>query len=405
MWLRRLVLTSLLLFASTLLSSCWDQYELRDLSVVTGLGIDIMSDDTVRLTLQVINPSELAAQEEGTGRSGAQNYETFAPSIQEAFRKLTQTAPRRGYYSHLASVVIGEEAAKKGLNNYLDHFYRDHEIRTDFPIIIARGYDAKEILSITPPIEDITSIHIMDSIIYSENSYSLVTETTLDDLFEMIVASGIDPSLNGITIIGDEEVGQSLENVEEALPKAFLEIGNSAFFKEDKLIGWLSEDETKGYQYLTNAVQDTSETLPCPHGQDNYFTVETTSIDTSITVTSNGSLPNVVIKPYVQGTISEINCDQLDVLSPSTHKFVIETFEQRIEDLVGETIAKAQEEHSDYTGIGREVYRQEPHIWHNIKNHWYETFESLNITVDAKVEVKESGDVNNTFNIEDYKHD
>ncbi|GAK00395.1 hypothetical protein [Geomicrobium sp. JCM 19055] len=87
--------------------------------------------------------------------------------------------------------------------------------------MIAKGYEAKEILSVIPPIEEIASIHIMNSISYGENSYSLVSATTLDDLFEKIVAPGIDPYLNGITINGDETVSKQIANVEEVKPIAF----------------------------------------------------------------------------------------------------------------------------------------------------------------------------------------
>ncbi|GAK08545.1 Ger(x)C family spore germination protein [Geomicrobium sp. JCM 19038] len=401
----KLSLCSLLLLLTVLLSGCWDQYELRELSVVTGLGIDLVDDETIRLTIQVINPSELASQEEGTGRSSAQNYETFAPTIQEAFRKLTEKAPRRGYYSHIASVVIGESAARAGLTNFLDHFYRDHEIRTDFPIVIARGYEAKEILSVIPPIEEIASIHIMNSISYGENSYSLVTATTLDDLFEKIVGPGIDPYLNGITINGDETVSKQIANVEEVKPIAFLQLGDMAIFREDQLVGWLTEEETKGLLYLTGNIQDTSETLPCPHGQEGSFVVETYSTKTTMDINYEGDELNVNIDPEIHGTISEVNCEQLDITSKESHAYIHDALEQKINELISETLARARDEHVDFTGIGREVYREQPTYWKTIRQDWYEAFTQANIEVHTEGNVVESGDVNNTFNIEDYKHD
>jgi len=100
-----------------------------------------------------------------------------------------------------------------------------------------------------------------------------------------------------------------------------------------------------------------------------------------------------------------LNCEQLDITSKESHAYIHDALEQKINELISETLARARDEHVDFTGIGREVYREQPTYWKTIKQDWYEAFTQANIEVHTEANVVESGDVNNTFNIEEYKHD
>ncbi|GAK00394.1 Ger(x)C family spore germination C-terminal domain-containing protein [Geomicrobium sp. JCM 19055] len=133
-----------------------------------------------------------------------------------------------------------------------------------------------------------------------------------------------------------------------------------AIFREDQLAGWLTEEETKGLLYLTGEIQDTAETLPCPHAQEGSFVVETYSTNTTMDITYEGNELNVNINPEIHGTISEVNCEQLDITSKESHAYIHDALEQKINELISETLAIARDEHVDFTGIGREVYREQP---------------------------------------------
>ncbi|MFB4160023.1 Ger(x)C family spore germination protein [Geomicrobium sp. JSM 1781026] len=389
----------LLLLASVLLTGCWDQWELRDLSVVTGLAIDKGENDEFILTMQVINPSEIAAQEEGSGFTAAQNYETRASSIQEGFRKLTQQAPRRGYFSHIAALIISEEVASEGLSNFLDHFYRDHEIRSDFFLLIARGESASDILSLLPPIEELTSVNLKHSLLYSENSYTAVKGVTLDDLFEDLAARGIDPVMEGVSTSGDVATGKSIENRESVKPSAYLYVGHSGFFKADRFVGWLDEDEVKGYNYVMSENQDTPETLSCP--DDGTFVLETQSIEPNIIVHS-GNSPKINIDIKIHSTLSEMNCEGIDVEKKESKQLMEGIMNDEVEALVNIAIQKSKEERVDIFGLGREVYRQKPRLWEELKSEWYTHLAEIPVHVNVNTEVVGSGDVNNTFNVRDY---
>ncbi|UUZ95406.1 hypothetical protein LJK87_13625 [Paenibacillus sp. P25] len=60
-------------------------------------------------------------------------------------------APRIIYLSHLQMAIIGEEVAREGMGEVLDHLSRNYQMRTDFYLVVAKGETARTVLSILTP--------------------------------------------------------------------------------------------------------------------------------------------------------------------------------------------------------------------------------------------------------------
>lgn len=219
------------------LTGCWNRRELTDLSIATAMGID-KSDDGYLVTAQIINPSEIAAQVPTT-RTAVTSYRTTGATVFEALRKLTKESPRKIYMSHMRTIVFGEDLAKEGIAKTLDFISRDHEFRTDFYILVARGVKATEVLNILTPLEKIPANKIYYSLRMSEKAWAATHAVQLDELISKLVSKGDNPVLTGILIKGDPEKGKKLSNVEQVKPSTLLEIDSLAAFKKDKLVGWL----------------------------------------------------------------------------------------------------------------------------------------------------------------------
>ncbi|WP_445648562.1 Ger(x)C family spore germination protein, partial [Priestia aryabhattai] len=50
-----------------LLTSCWSKKELTDLAIVSAMGIDETKDGRFHITLQIINPGNVAGGMQGGG--------------------------------------------------------------------------------------------------------------------------------------------------------------------------------------------------------------------------------------------------------------------------------------------------------------------------------------------------
>lgn len=130
-----------------LLTGCWSSKELNEIAILTGLGID-KTENGYRLSAQVINPGEIAGKN-SSGRTEVVRYMKSGATIHEAFRKLTTDVPRILYLSHLRIVLFGEDMAREGIGKALDFLSRDHEMRSDFFLSVAKGATAADILNVT----------------------------------------------------------------------------------------------------------------------------------------------------------------------------------------------------------------------------------------------------------------
>ncbi|PEU49991.1 spore gernimation protein KC, partial [Priestia megaterium] len=103
----------LLMTMMVLLTSCWSKKELTDLAIVAALGVDKTKDGRYHITLQIINPGNVAGGMQGGG-GGTQSppitiYSASGDNIVEASRRASGRISRRLYYAHTNLVVVGEK--------------------------------------------------------------------------------------------------------------------------------------------------------------------------------------------------------------------------------------------------------------------------------------------------------
>ena len=79
--------------------------------------------------------------------------------MQEAFRRVIEESPKKLYGSHMNILIIDESVANQNLPDILDFFARDPEVRNEFYVLIGKS---NYILSVTTPLENISSKNILD---------------------------------------------------------------------------------------------------------------------------------------------------------------------------------------------------------------------------------------------------
>lgn len=232
--MRKLVmrLTIAVLLVS-ILAGCWSRKELNDLGVQLGLAID-KDEEVYRLAAQVVVPGEVTDRAQQIS-SPVTMYKAAAPTLFTAFRKLTETSPRQIYGAHIRVLVIGETLAKEGIAGPLDLLLRDHEVRSDFYVVIARGNPAEDVLKIMTSLEQIPANKLFHSLETSARAWAPTTTVTLDQLAERMVTEGVNPILTGIRIVGEVEAGEKKENIQEIEPQTKLRFMGIAVMEKDRL--------------------------------------------------------------------------------------------------------------------------------------------------------------------------
>ncbi|MGM0879103.1 MAG: Ger(x)C family spore germination protein, partial [Bacillota bacterium] len=356
------------------------------------MGID-KSEDQYQVTSQVVDPGEV--REGGGTRTPVITYQATADNPFEARRKMTTISPRKIYASHILVVVIGEELAKEGIGDVLDYLSRDHEHRTDFFIVVAKGTSAANVLKILTPLEKIPANKLFSSLETSEKAWAPTVSVTLDELISDIVSKGKQPVLTGLQVTGDQKVGEKKENVEEIGTPSQMQYSGLGVFQKDKLIGWLNEEESKGYNYITNNVKSTVGHVACPNG--GTLVLEVMHSQSNLKGKVKNGYPTINVNISIEANVGAVHC-QIDLMKEKTIAELEKKTEQKVKSIVEQAINKVQEEfQSDIFGFGEVIHRTDPKAWKEIKNNWDQEFVDLPVNVKADVKIRRVGTVGQSF--------
>ncbi|RKL67867.1 hypothetical protein CR203_05005 [Salipaludibacillus neizhouensis] len=380
-----------------ILSGCWSAVELKDLSIVSAIGIDKLDNGDINVSFQVINASEVTGQQGASrGASPTSVFSSSGKTIFEAARKATKNVPKPIFPPHLNLVVINEQFAKEGgLLKTLDLFGRDNELRTNAQVMISKGTDAKSILMVQSPVERVTAEKITTKMENLEKISGENIVMDIDDVTSALTSKGKELIVSGIQISGDKEAGQKKENIQQSKPNGILEINGTAVFKDEKLIDWLNEEESKGVTWVLGRIRSTIDNVEC-NGDPDAIAIETLKSNANIQSMIKNDKPSIQITIQQEGSLGEVNCGK-DFSDPQaildTEKLLADEIKKTIES----AISTAQEKQVDIFGFGDVVYRQHPDSWKKYESNWSEMFADLDITIHVQAHIRLTGMKINSF--------
>ncbi|WP_020433943.1 Ger(x)C family spore germination protein, partial [Paenibacillus riograndensis] len=314
-------------------------------------------------------------------------YTSEADTVFEAVRKITTLSPRKIYFPHLRICVISESMAMEGIAKPLDFLSRDHEFRSDFYLVITKGASAEDTLKIMTPLDPIPADQLFSSLESSKKNWSPSTTVTLDQLMADLISEGKQPILTGLQIVGDQNSGDTKKNVEKISPPTRLQFSGIAVFKKDRLIGWLNEIESKGYNFILDKVQSSVGFVDCPKG--GKVAMEMIRNHTSMKGNVYRGEPRININLQIEANVGEVECSDLDLTKVSTIYDLQKRGEEKIAGVMESAIRKAQKSYkADIFGFGEAIHRSNPKAWKSLKQNWDDEYFpelQVNIKVDFKI--------------------
>lgn len=373
-----------------LLTGCWNYYELNNLAICTGIAID-KKENKYEVTYLISNAkkNEVSAKE---GEAGTTTYTGIGETIQEAINDLQIKMPFEPYSGHLVVTIISEEIAKEGIENILDYLARDTESRNFFYILLSKNTKAKNILEIISPLQTFPSQTIASDIETSSAESSLIYKITYNDFIYTLLEQGINPVLNSITIIGNKEKGTDTKELSDTIPQATIKIDTLGIFKDDKLLGWATQDESKGINLLTNNIENFYVKTKC---EDKYMMNYVENIKTK----TNIDLQNNKVKVKISGkvTILETNC-KIDLENPDNIKKIEQDIKNELNRIIQESSYLVQKKYNtDVLGYGKLIHKKNPNNWKKIKNNWNEIFKNLKIEPEFDIKIEDQGSLIQTI--------
>ncbi|WP_313894094.1 Ger(x)C family spore germination protein [Psychrobacillus sp.] len=382
----------ILLILSVVLSGCWNRRELNELAITMAIGIDKLEDEYL-VSAQVVVPAEVSASG-GKGGSPVTLVQGRGETVYEAIRKMTKGSPRKIYPGHLRILILGESLAKEGIGNPLDLISRDWEFRSDFYVVIAKDSTAEELLNIQTPLESIPANKMFNTLKTSEENWAATVGVTLDQLIINLRSDGKEAVLTGLVATGQIEKGSSKQNVETVTPAANIQFDDLAAFKDDKLVGWLTEDESRAYSDIMNLVKSTVGTISCP--EEGKANLEVLRFKSDVKGNVKNGIPEVDIGIQIEANVGAIECP-IDITIPESLEALEKIYEKEVEKTIKDSITSVQEKYeADIFGFGNAIHRSNPKEWKTMKKEWNEYF--IDLVVNTKVDVKiiKTGTVSNS---------
>ncbi|MFC3750136.1 Ger(x)C family spore germination protein [Paenibacillus sp. GCM10012306] len=376
-----------------LLTGCWSRRELNELGIVSGIAID-KSNDQYQLTVQVVIPDQV------NGRTGKQNtpvavYKTVAPTLFEAFRKLTETSPRKIYTAHIRTLVLSEEVARDGIAKVIDILVRNPETRPDYYVLIARDASAENILKVLTPLEKIPAEALFYSLDTSNKVWAPVAAVTVDTLIDQLMTTGMSPVLPGISLLENDSRDTKSEDMRLIDHPVKLGYSGMAVFRNDKLIGWMTKDEGKGYNYIRNTVSSTAGHLKCPDGK--YISLEIIRSHTEMKSRLEAGKPVIEISAKVESNIGELECS-LNINDPMVLEQLQVAGEQDLEDLMRQSVEAVQRRYKvDVFGFGQVIYNAYPKLWKKLESQWDDEFPHLKVVYKVDAHIRNTGMIANSI--------
>ncbi|MGF7034267.1 spore germination protein KC [Paenibacillus mucilaginosus] len=393
---RRLLLGCVLVLSLLSLTGCWNRRELNELTVVVALGIDKAKDGYI-VSAQLVNAQEIAAKGGSGYATPITVYQGKGATVFEALRRMTTEINRKLYLSHIRVVVLGEELARQGIGDALDFLSRDHELRTDFYMLVARGASAEKVLSALAPLEKIPANKMFSALQVMKENWAGVMEITLDELLADMLSEGIDPVATGIRLTGKSEAVGNKSNVQKSKPDAVIQYDGMAVFREDRLIGWLNEEESTGFNYVMRSLESTIVSLACPEGGGKVG-MELQRVQSSIHARVQEGAPAIGIHVKAEANIGDVECP-MKVMELQTVPPLEEKLEEAIRSSVQAAVTKTKTRlKTDIFGFGRAVHRDQPKLWKQIKGSWDERVPGLPVEIQVDAKIRRVGTVTDPVN-------
>ncbi|WP_436371302.1 Ger(x)C family spore germination protein [Cytobacillus sp. BC1816] len=371
------------------LSGCWSSKEIEELGLIIGTAIDLDNEgefedrqsgidngNVFKLTNQLIT-AETANNATNGGQSQVRAYKNITETgeaVLPALRNMILRIDKRAFGEHAKVIIIGEEIARGyNLEQVLDFFRREQEMRSSTLIVIAKGSASKTLESAEPTV--IPAIQLVEMIQGKERSTKILTPMPI---------AKMEGQLNSGNSFLIQTV--STENNDRKLTGAAMIDGNTKTLR-----AFLNDTETEGVTWIKGKGKgglvrsyDEEDSQPIVY--------ESLSMKSKIKPSVKGDSISFTVKIETEGRIGEHWDISGKAFDSKYMKKAEKATEKEIERLVKNVLEKTQEEYKmDVLGFGRSLQISHPQVWKKVKNNWDETFSDIPVEFSINVSIKEMG--------------
>lgn len=366
--------------------------EISDVEVtgLVGMDTDNLSQCSVSVVLR-----RSKGDEAGKGnKTDAERLVTVkAESFMADIKGLQNYEEKIFIGSHVRDIVIGDELARNNMTIWLDFVAKDSDVRSNTNIYIAKDMEASKLFNET--LENENGI--------SNRIYNIVKDSKFDtekrkvkllDVIDMFLTGnrvGVIPCI--MTVTGGEK--RDSDYIIERKPDneiSRIELAGYGIISEGKLIGYLNNDETDGYDYVSNLIKEDAITVKI---NEEEYGINLISAKTDLDFEFSGdNLSKIIIKTRTKNFMGE-NSKGKNVFAHNINE--IEKLESEfIANKIRTVIDRCQSEKIDFMDIGKKLEFKHPYKWRKIKDKWQEIFPNIDVEIEVNSKIDRSYDILST---------
>ena len=209
---------------------------LKDLSIVEGMGIDLIDDDVV-ITVQTLNLSKEGYGAEALSGNITMNTSGSGDCIMNAISQIKESLTKELFFGQNGLLVFGMEMAKERIDKNLDYILRSADSRMDVSICISES-KAADILS-------------------SPENDALVPSESISGLLKLGEESGFaaDVSANELLNLYLDKTSDMFLPVVKAGERS-ASVSGIAIYSDTQLVKVLDSDSTYGFLFLSDKISE-----------------------------------------------------------------------------------------------------------------------------------------------------
>lgn len=347
--MKKIIILFLAIFT---LTGCYDNVELNNLAIISGIGIDYENDEFI-VTYEILNDTK--TEEDSTMLSYI--VKGTGKSISESFTDANYKIGKKAYFAHLQIVLLGHNLIENNFADIIDYLIRDIKINDEF-YLIGTNDKPSNILRHNSKNNPVVSDVINNLIENGKYNNNISTNETFKDTLNKLVSKKQDIILNTVSII-DNEIGFS----------------DSILFHNYFYHNTLDKNNTTLYNLLTKTSINTN--LEKEYS-DGLVVISINNSKTDLNITSD----KITINLKAEGKVA-LNNPSLNLKDAKTYEMLNKDFANILEEDIANLIRILQKNKSDILGLQNIYYKNTRQDNHDLWVH-----ANIEVTIDLKINTK-----------------
>ncbi|MDO4553015.1 MAG: Ger(x)C family spore germination protein [Bacillota bacterium] len=340
-----------------LLSGCVRAAEINDLSVFSGLALDREQESGgYRVWAELVTSYEGQESSDETLIAAA-----AGDTLSQAVTACAAESSGKSHWGHMSALVLSPGAAEQGIEPLLEHFLHNSQYRLSMDLLLFDGEETEEVWELQTDSGGIGAYDYSELLLRSRE-LSTAAPVKLCQAAEILNTPGIELTVPVLTADGEDRAVLS----------------GAGVFLDDRLTGFLSQEELLPLLFLQNKVETATLSLPALSAA-----AELVESSTHISFTEEDAELMAAVSIRGRLRLSETAGDGLSSQSLSRLE---EAFEEEVERQCALLVQRVQSQlRSDVFGFGLALSKETPERWEPLCQSWnLQSFPLLKATIECE---------------------